>query len=65
MNIWLPVAVVLIVISSQLSLGAGEVIVENCSSRGATASAAPPDFLFATAQEWRRFALEAELDKSR
>ncbi|MFL6692681.1 MAG: hypothetical protein ACJ8GO_06950 [Ramlibacter sp.] len=66
MNAWWPLAIVLVAIASQLPLGVGEgVSTESCRSRDAVASTAPPDFLFATAEEWKRFALEAELDKRR
>lgn len=36
-----------------------------CAAAGPVAATAPPDFLFASAQEWKRYALEAELDAPR
>lgn len=66
MNYWLPVAVGLTAIAAQLLVVAADGrAVEGCPSHAVAASAPPPDFLFATAEEWRRFALEAELDKRR
>ena len=66
MKFWLLTAVLLIAISSQLPLGASNAVAfESCRSRDIVASAAEPDFLFATEQEWKRFALEAELDRRR
>lgn len=63
---WLPVAVGLTAIAGQLLVVAAQGgAVEGCPSGDVSASAPPPDFLFATAEEWRRFALEAELDKRR
>lgn len=70
MNAWVPASIVLAVlavVASQLDSGSGEIVVDGCRSPDAAtaAAAAPPDFLFATAQEWRRYALEAELDRRR
>jgi hypothetical protein len=66
MNAWWPLAIGLAAVASQLPLGVAEgVSTESCRSREPVASTPPPDFLFASAEEWKRFALEAELDKRR
>ena len=63
MNAWLALAGLLIVLWTQLALGTGEnVALDACTSDKAGVAAAPTDFLFASAQEWKRLALEAELE---
>jgi hypothetical protein len=65
MGNWISAAILLVVFMwSQVTPGVGEShLVTTCDARAAQVPATPPDFLFATEREWKRYALEADVDR--
>ena len=68
MNAVAALALALALLAFQLVPGterAEHAATRSCARGEPVAATPPPDFLFASAEEWKRFALEAELDARR
>jgi hypothetical protein len=66
---WLPIAALLISVFSRLAAGYSDPAASatDCASRRAESNAAaePLDFTFASAADWKQYALSAEVDARR